>query len=124
ATIYLQFTDGDGNFGLEEGDTMGPFEPCIRRYNLFARYFELENGAWVDKTVDPCFNPNLVSYYYIVPWAKPSGQNQTQQGEIKLDMGNMWYEESPFDTVKFDIYIVDRDFNESGVVTTGKLVKP
>jgi hypothetical protein len=36
AKMVLGFTDGDGNFGLEEGDTTGLFDPCIRRWNLYA----------------------------------------------------------------------------------------
>jgi len=41
ATMVLSFTDGDGNFGLEEGDTTGLFDPCIRRWNLYAEYYDL-----------------------------------------------------------------------------------
>jgi hypothetical protein len=37
-TMVLSFTDGNGNFGLEEGDTTGLFDPCIRRWNLYAEY--------------------------------------------------------------------------------------
>jgi hypothetical protein len=124
-TMVLGFTDGDGNFGLEEGDTTGSFEPCIRRWNLFAEYYEKQNGQWVWIPIDPCDGPDPdsdVAFYYVVPWAKPTGQDQTQEGEIRIDMP-LWNLPSEFDTVMFKVKIVDRDLNESNVVEVGPYVK-
>ena len=125
ATMVLGFTDGDGNFGLEQGDTSGAFEPCIRRWNLYAEYWEKRNGQWDSIPIDPCDGPFPdadVAFYYVVPWAKPTGQDQTQEGEIRIDMP-VWSLPSEFDTVKFKVKIVDRDMNESNVVEVGPLVK-
>jgi hypothetical protein len=125
ATMVLGFTDGDGNFGLEEGDTTGSFEPCIRRWNLYAEYYEKQNGEWVWIPIDPCDGPEPdsdVAFYYVVPWAKPTGQDQTQEGEIRIDMP-LWNLPGEYDTVMFKVKIVDRDMNESNVVEVGPLVK-
>ena len=125
ATMVLSFTDGDGNFGLEEGDTTGLFDPCIRRWNLYAEYYEKQNGEWVPIAIDPCDGPfpdGDVAFYYVVPWAKPTGQDQTQEGEIRIDMP-IWNLPSEFDTVMFKVKIVDRDMNESNVVEVGPIVK-
>lgn len=125
ATMVLSFTDGDGNFGLEDGDTTGLFNPCIRRWNLYAEYYEKQNGQWILVSIDPCDGPfpdSDVAFYYRVPWARPSGQDQTQEGELLVDMP-IWNLPSDFDTVLFKVKIVDRDMNESNLLEVGPLVK-
>jgi hypothetical protein len=125
ATMVLGFTDGDGNFGLEQGDTTGLFEPCLRRWNLYAEYYEKQNGAWVWVPIDPCDGPypdSDVAFYYVVPWARPTGQDQTQQGDISIDMP-VWNLPSDFDTIMFRVKIVDRDMHESNVVEVGPYIK-
>jgi hypothetical protein len=57
-----------------------------------------------------------------VPWAKPTGQDQTQEGEISIDMA-AWNLPSDYDTVLFKVKIVDRDMNESNVRELGPYVK-
>jgi len=125
AKMVLGFTDGDGNFGLEEGDTTGLFDPCIRRWNLYAEYYEKQNGQWVWIPIDPCDGPfpdGDVAFYYVVPWAKPTGQDQTQQGTVSIDMP-FWNLPGEFDTILFKVKIIDRDMNESNVVEIGPIVK-
>jgi hypothetical protein len=72
ATMVLGFTDGDGNFGLEEGDTSGLFAPCIRSWNLYAEYYEKQNGQWVREPLDPCDDPSDVAFYYVIPLDRDS----------------------------------------------------
>ncbi|MBX7050584.1 MAG: hypothetical protein K1X54_00970 [Flavobacteriales bacterium] len=126
ALLYLNFTDGDGNFGLEEGDSTGIFAECLRKYNLYAEYYEMQDGEWTYIEIDPCDGgpgDGDMPFYYRIPWAKPTGQNQTQDGEIKIKM-DAWYLPSDYDTIKFVIKIVDRSMNESNVLEIGPYVKP
>ncbi|MEZ4799018.1 MAG: hypothetical protein R2809_04405 [Flavobacteriales bacterium] len=121
--ILIDFTDGDGNFGLEQGDTSGIFDDCLRTFNLYAEYYEKVNGEWVHTSLDPCANPNAVPFYYRVPWAKPTGQNPTQKGTITLAM-KTYYFPNDNDTLRFDIKIVDRDMQESNTISTAEILKP
>lgn len=121
--VLIDFKDGDGNFGLEQGDTSGVFDDCLRTYNLYAEYYEKQNGEWVRTVIDPCFNPNAAPFYYRVPWAKPTGQDQSQQGTITLDMIT-YYLPSDFDTCRFEIKVVDRDMQESNTIITSEIIKP
>lgn len=121
--VLVDFTDGDGNFGLEQGDTTGVFDDCLRSFNLYAEYYEKNNGVWVQTVLDPCENPNAVPFYYRVPWAKPTGQDPSQQGTITLLM-KTYFIPSENDTIKFDIKIVDRDLQESNLISTSEIVKP
>jgi hypothetical protein len=122
AVLYLDFTDGNGDFGLDEPDTSGVFSDCLRRYNLYAEYYELENGVWVWEQLDPCDGGSSQPFYFRVPWAKPTGQDQTQEGIIEMVFSS-WYLPSDNDTMKFIIKIVDRSMNESNEVEVGPYVK-
>lgn len=124
ATLYLNFTDGDGNFGLEPGENTDLTDACVKRYNLFLDPYELQSGTWVKVTHDPCLDEDNIPLYYTVPWAKPKGQIQTQKGEIKVELGDGWYESNDYDTLRMEIYIVDRDFNKSNVIVTEQYIKP
>lgn len=125
AKMYVEFTDGDGNFGLEQSDTIGIFRRCINAYNLFAEYYELQGGKWVHVEIDPCDDPVPdpdVPFYYKIPWAKPTGQDQSQQGVIEISLTS-WKIESEFDTVKFIVSIMDRDLQVSNSMEVGPIYK-
>ncbi len=119
AHLYLDFVDGDGNFGLQETDWDMSSDSCTLRYNLFIIKYELRNGEWVDVST-PC------DLYHRVPWAKPTGQIQTQKGEIKVNLYDNWYlvPQTVYDTIRFEIYLTDRTRNKSNVITTGIYLKP
>jgi len=126
ATLKLHFTDGNGNFGLDDADTTGIFADCIRAFNLYAEYYELQDGEWEHIIIDPCDEPDTLEqdlpFYNRVPWVKPTGQDQTQDGEIRVDMDN-WFLPGPYDTIRFEIHIVDREMNESNTIIAGPFVK-
>lgn len=127
--VWIDFKDGDGDFGLEQGDTTGAFDDCLRQFNMYLTYQEKQNGTWKDNgdaepgILDPCINPEAVPFYYRVPWAKPTGQDQSQQGTIKLAM-TTYYLPSGFDTCRFKVQIIDRAMQESNVIYTEEYIKP
>ncbi len=124
ATLTIGFTDGDGNIGLEQGDTTGVNCPddCIYYWNLFCEYYEFQDGEsqhieihWTDD--------NSIPFYYRIPRAEPTGQNPALIGEIAIDMP-FYSLPSDYDTARFEIKLVDRDLNESNTVLTSVFVKP
>ena len=63
--LHLYFTDGDGDIGLFDEDTIAPFD-----YNIFVNYFEMDNDSLQQINVVPPFHiriPNLT----------PTGQNKS-----------------------------------------------
>ena len=51
ASLSITFTHGDGDIGLNAGDTFPPYAPGTPNYsNLRLDYQELQNGTWT--TVD------------------------------------------------------------------------
>jgi len=105
--LHLYFTDGDGDIGLFDEDTIAPFD-----YNLFVNYFETQNDSLQQRNVSPPFHiriPNLT----------PSGQNKSLKVNLKYDM-DVTYRNS--DTIKFELKLFDRALNESDWVGTGLII--
>ena len=123
AELVLTFTDGDGDVGLDQGDTLAPYcpEECSFYYNLFLEYYELREGEWTHIELDP--QAGQIPFYYRVPRVEPSGQNPALNGEIKLDMP-FYYLVSDYDTARFEITLVDRALNVSNSVISRSFIKP
>ena len=120
--LIIGFTDGDGNVGLAQGDTMPPFcSSCDFHQNLHCEYQEWQNGAWVEITLDP--NAGQIPFYYRVPPAEPTGQNPALNGTIAVSMP-AWYLSSPYDSLRFRITLYDRSLNASNAVFTHAVLKP
>lgn len=124
AEMKIGFTDGDGNLGLSESDTVGVHCPdtCINHWNIFCEYYELQNGTWVHEFID-WTNDSNIPFYYRTPRVEPTGQNPALVGEIAIEMP-FFYLMSEFDTARFEVKIVDRDLNESLVEMTSAFIKP
>lgn len=121
-TLVLEFTDGDGDVGLDSGDTLGVFCPtCTHHYNLKCEYEELRNGEWTP--VPLLIEAGQIPFYYRVPRAVPTGSTPAQNGTLSVDMPS-WYLSSPFDTLRFSITLWDRSLNASNTVLTAPVVKP
>ena len=123
ADLIIAFTDGDGDVGLDQEDTLDVFCPvgCEFYYNLFLEYYELQNGEWVYIPLDP--EQGQIPFYYRVPRVTPSGQNKALNGEIKVDMP-VYSLISEFDTARFEVKLVDRALNISNTITTPAFLKP
>lgn len=110
--VTIEFTDGDGNVGLNPGDTTGRFNPdSLFYHNLLVDYYEwndsINNFELIDD-LDPSFSARI-------PFLTPSGKNKTLKGDIIYDL-NVSFTNS--DTVRFDFRLVDRDFNVSNRVSS------
>lgn len=112
AKIVITFKDCDGDIGLEEADTLNPFNPSSKYYyNLVLQYFEMVNGSWVG--CDTCFR-------YRLPKLITEGQSKILEGEIGLTIAPFYYDfMSPdSDTIKYAITLYDRELHESNKIET------
>ncbi len=120
--LKFSYTDGDGNIGLHDSDTVAPYN-----YNLFIKYFEQQNGVFKEIfLITPIPTDSTVIYDTAtfngrIPILTPLGKNKAIRGEVEdtLFVNNLL---SPFDTIKFEAYIVDRDLNKSNVISTPPIV--
>jgi hypothetical protein len=112
--VKFSFTDGDGDLGLGDSDNESPFalgDPYY--FNLFVRYFERQNGTFVE--VIP---PGIINVRF--ERLTSEGGNGSLQGEMNVGIRASGI--SPFDTVRYEMYIVDRALNHSDTIMTEPLV--
>tara|TARA_B100000768_G_C11259869_1_gene368264 strand:+ start:1079 stop:1591 length:513 start_codon:yes stop_codon:yes gene_type:complete len=121
AVLSIHFTDGDGDLGLNQSDTLAPYcSTCEHHFNLKCEYDELRNGEWTHIPLIPA--QGQVPFYYRVPRVEPSGTHPALNGTIEIAM-NTWYLQSEFDTLRFRMTLEDRDLNISNPDTTRLIVK-
>lgn len=120
--LVIGFSDGDGNVGLAQGDTLAPFcATCEHHQNLKCEYQEWRDSVWVEIPLNP--EAGQIPFYYRVPPVAPTGQNPAQHGTINIAM-NSWHLNSPYDSMRFRITLYDRDLNPSNEVFTPATLKP
>jgi hypothetical protein len=106
--MIFSFIDGNADFGVQQNseDTL----------NLFLTPFHKVNMAYVPLNVD-----TFGRKYTVLndPALVRIGQNKTVKGEIKLQV--YYFVIPPFDTIRYDFYIVDRAGNKSNVASTSDI---
>ena len=112
--VKFEFTDGDGDLGLNDADSEGDFalgQPYY--YNLFVRYFEKQNGTFVEVVPPLPFNVRFKRLSSV-------GGNGSIQGEMDVRV----YADitSIYDTVRYEMYIVDRAKQHSDTLVTEEIV--
>ena len=125
--LVVEFTDGDGDFGIDGDDPDFPLyldadSTELNPYynNLWIDYYEKVDGEWL--FVDP---ENEQGFNFRIPVLTPSGQNKQLEVVITNAMeGEVPYLLSEADTFRLDIQLVDRSLKESEIVSTGEIVMP
>ena len=116
ARLTVSFTDGDGDIGLDQGDTLAPFNPGSPWYhNFFVDYYKMQNGQWELQVF-------TLPLYYRIPVITPTGQNKTLEGDIAVEISPLVLPQLPGDTVRFGVHIADRALHESNTVFTEAIV--
>lgn len=122
--LVVSFTDGDGNIGLAESDTLNEFSPTNKyHHNFFVEYWEKVDGIGWQRGKD--INGDDISFLYRIPVITPTGKNKALKGNITVTIEPSYYNPiSPdSDTIKYRIMLVDRAFNESNVVESDVITR-
>lgn len=114
--LYVSYRDGDGDIGLEQGDTLPPFQPGgDYYYNLIIRFSERRNGVMTQR---PEFN-----FSARIPPLIPKDQKRSIKGIIEYEL-DVYNPNSSYDTIQYHIQLVDRALNLSNEVATPLIVRP
>jgi len=112
--LTISFQDGNGDIGLENRDTLPPYDRSgPYYYNYIISYFEKQNGQFVKIDLDPPFS-------YRIPVLSPFYPGKAIKGIITdtLDLNP-----APlFDTIRLEAFIYDRALNKSNVITTPEII--
>jgi len=102
--LTIFFTDGDGDIGLKDSETLPPYD-----YNLFIRLFEKNNGTYEAFQ----FPDSNLTFNARIPILDTKGSNKTLKGNIHYQMQffNPKYPEP--DTFKMEIHLRDRALHDS-----------
>jgi hypothetical protein len=118
--LKIGFTDGDGDMGLSPYDTLPPYQvQGDFYYNFVVKYFEKQQGIWVEVTTLPDGNPLINSAR--IPNITPTGQRKALEGEISINL----FTNNPlssFDTIRYACFIYDRALNKSNIIETNEIV--
>ena len=109
--LTFECTDGDGNLGLREDDTIGRFHfDSMYYHNCFITLYEKLEGEY--KKIDIPIEHN-----YRIPYTPPTGQSPALIADVivKMEYPVAYFN---YDTIRYEFYVVDRDFTRSNTVTT------
>jgi hypothetical protein len=122
ADFYISFTDGDGDIGLDKGDTLSPYDKNSKYYNnIFLRYqYKDSSGIYKDYLLPavPPNPPDTFEFKYRIPVVTPFGQDKSLNGEIHVRLYAP-YQVHP--VYRFRCYIYDRALHQSNVVDSPDL---
>jgi len=112
--LTISFKDGNGDIGLNPGDTLPPFNKNGNYYyNYVIDYYEKQMGTYVKITLDPPYNARI-------PYLTPDDPNKSIKGYI---VDTLQLNPKPlYDTIKFKFYIYDRALNKSNVDSTPPII--
>jgi hypothetical protein len=106
--LVMSFTDGDGDLGLSEADTVHPY-----KYNLFINLFQKINGSFVPVI----FPDSTLTFNARIPVLTTSGHYKVLKGDIFYDMDIL-----SNDTMYMDAYIIDKALHESNIISTPEFI--
>lgn len=113
--MVISFTDGDGDIGFHEKDTLSPYhKKGDYYYNFIIKYFERQKGVYKE-IILPFSNNARITYL------TPEGKNKVLSGNIAMDLF-INNPKSNYDTIRFEAFIYDRALHKSNVITTPDII--
>ncbi len=113
--LVFSFTDGDGDLGLPELDTILPGDTT--NSNLFFTLFHMQQGIMVQANKDEIKTP----LNYRIPFIPMRGRDKSMKGEIQV---LFFYWDFPWDTIQYSFFVVDRAGHKSNTEQTPILILP
>lgn len=112
--LAIGYRDGDGDIGLSQADTIFPFQPGGDfYYNLLIKMYEVQNGVLTEHPAN--FNARI-------PPLIPKDQKKGIKGVIEYEM-DIYDPTSVFDTIRFEVKLIDRALNISNTIETPLIVR-
>jgi hypothetical protein len=113
-TLAFSYQDGDGDIGLNPGDTFSPYQRNgDYYYNLVINYFEKQNGVFVPISLAIPFSARI-------PVLTPDDPDKPIKGFIEESL--TLYPPPPHDTIRFEAFIYDRALHKSNTITTPEII--
>lgn len=112
--LTIKFTDGDGDVGLAQTDTLAPFNPGSEFYYNFFITFSQKIGNDFQEITTP--------YNSRIPDVNPEHIDKDLVGDITIEIDlNILSLVLTSETIKMKAYMVDRALNASNTIETPAL---
>ncbi|MBX7094128.1 MAG: hypothetical protein K1X56_05360 [Flavobacteriales bacterium] len=121
--VFITFTDGDGDIGLDENQTSPPYDTSsIYYYNLFIKYYEKVDGVFQQGIA---VDGSPIAFNFRVQNITPDGQNKALQGEIRVTLAPSFYNplSADSDTIMYKIQLCDRALHMSNEVESEVIIR-
>ncbi len=120
ADCIIKFTDGDGDVGLLEGDTISP-----ANFRMRYLYKNMTDGKFYPMdAIDSTTVLDTLFFEYRIPNLTPDGQFKALDGTIKAKFRTSPVFYPTHKVVKFEIVLTDREGNKSNMVMTNEINLP
>ena len=125
ATLTFNFTDGDGDLGLNDSDTLAPYDISSEfHYNIYVNYYEKDDQqGWV-QGLDLDGNP--VVFRYRMEPVITKGKSKGIKGKIEIGISNGLYYNplsDQSDTLKYDIQLIDKALHKSNIIESEVIIR-
>lgn len=122
AVLSFQFTDGDGDIGLNDDEDEAPYDTSsYYYYNIYMDYFEKDDANGWQRGLD--LAGDSISFKYRIERINVKGKQRGMKGRIDVTLYTF---QNPFssqsDTIKFKVKLIDRALHESNVIETTEIV--
>ena len=115
ADFMINFTDGDGDIGLDKADTFPPYDTSSIYYNnIFLHYQYKDSLGYHDFNV----SGSPLEYNYRIPVITPFGSDKSLNGEIHV---RLFAPVGAHPVFRFRCFIVDRALHESNKIDSPDL---
>lgn len=120
--LSLYYHDGDGDIGLEPGDTLDPFGPDDDYfYNLHVWMLEKKGGIWI-RPVNPLSPDNdTLNFHERLKSLTPTGKSKWIEGTLDIRIPAEPYSLKP-DTIKLQVQLFDRALRKSALCETEVII--
>ena len=114
--LTFSFSDGDGDIGLGDADTIPPFDRGGKYYyNLVVTKFKKNNGIFTEVVE----NSDSIGYSYRIQPFPGVRNKKAIKGDIDVNINI--YQSTGKDTMKFKLFMYDRSLHKSNVITTPEI---
>ncbi len=136
ATVKLMFgfKDGDGDIGLEDKDTLAPYNnytDSTRKiintyyYNCYVYPLKSKNGIY--KYINKAFSSDTLYDAFRVQNLTPEGRHKAIRGDIEVELDAHLFTSGYVtlnDTLKYQIVLYDRALHQSNVLQSPAFMWP
>ena len=120
--LDMYYRDGDGDIGLNDGDTLPPFNfGGTDFHNLKIWMYEKKNGKWVKPFNALANPPDTVNFHERIPRITPTGRVKWIEGKLTAYIPAEPFGLKP-DTVKLQVRLTDRSLRRSAWVESEVLI--